>query len=127
VGKRGNGEGTIYKCKDREGYRAAYWAQTPDGRKRKYVSGKTRAEVARKLRSATANRDEGLVFDSKNQTVGQYLDQWLSDAVMGSVKQRTYDNYEYIVRKHLKPILGHRKLRDLAPDHVQSLYRAKQD
>jgi integrase len=91
------------------------------------VSGKTRAEVARKLRSATANRDEGLVFDSKKQTVGQYLDQWLSDAVRDSVKQSTYENYEYTVRKHIKPVLGHRKLRDLAPDHVQSLYRAKQD
>ena len=57
--KRGNGEGSIYRCKDRPGYRAAYTVQTAKGPRRRYVSGKTRREVEEKLTRAKAERDGG--------------------------------------------------------------------
>jgi integrase len=81
MGKRGNNEGTIYKCKDRAGYRAAYTVHTADGPKRRYLSGKTRAEVAEKLAKATTDRDGGLVFDAGSLKLGEYLERWLSDSV----------------------------------------------
>ncbi len=56
-----------------------------------------------------------------------YLDRWLSGTVKGSVKPSTYESYERIVRVHFKPGLGKRKLKTLAPDHVQYLYQAKLD
>ncbi|WP_273888835.1 hypothetical protein [Rubrobacter naiadicus] len=47
MGKRGNGEGSIYPVRDRsgrvKGYRGAYFVHTAEGPKRRYVSGKTRA------------------------------------------------------------------------------------
>jgi integrase len=45
--------------------------------KRRYVCGKTRAEVAAKLAKAIAQRNAGLVFDSAHLTVTEYLDRWL--------------------------------------------------
>jgi len=125
--KRGNGEGSIYKCKDRPGYRASYTVQTAKGPKRRYVSGKTRREVEEKLTKAKAERDGGLVFDAGNLTMGEYLDRWLSDSVRDAVKQSTFENYEYVVRPHLRPSLGRTKLKVLAPAQVQGLYRAKLD
>jgi integrase len=57
--------------------------------------------------------------------LADYLDRWLEDSVRDSVKQRTFENYAYVVRLHLAPILGHLKLKALS--HVQGLYRSKLD
>jgi integrase len=46
--KNGNGEGSIYPHKKngkKVGYRGAYWVQTAEGPKRRYVSGKDRDQV----------------------------------------------------------------------------------
>jgi integrase len=53
------------------------------------------------------------------------LDNWLDGSVKGSVKHSTFESYERIIRCHLKPELGRRKLRTLAPAHVQALYGRK--
>jgi integrase len=42
-------------------------------------------------------------------------------------KSTTLESYERIVRVHLKPGLGKRKLKCLAPDHIQYFYQAKLD
>ncbi len=64
---------------------------------------------------------------TENPKVSDYLTRWLSDSVRDKVKQRTFENYEYMVRVHLVPALGHVKLRSLTPARVQALYRAKLD
>ena len=50
---------------------------------------------------------------AKNLTLGEYLNRWLSDSVRASVKIRTYDDYEYVVRCHVVPELSRVKLKDL--------------
>jgi len=125
--KRGNGEGSICRCKDRPGYRAAYTVQTAKGPRRRYVSGKTRREVEEKLTKAKAERDGGLLFDTYSGTLGPYLEGWLDDVVRNTVKQRTLENYAYIVRRHITPELGRVKVKDLRPDSVRRLYREKLD
>jgi integrase len=67
-----------------------YTVQAATGPKGKTVYGKTRAETAQKLTKAMAERDGGLVFDAKNQTVGEYLERWLNDSVRGSIKSVTF-------------------------------------
>jgi integrase len=74
-----------------------------------------------------ADRDGGLVFDAGSVTLGEYLNRWLHDSVKDSVKQRTLENYAYVARKHLCPVLGHVKLKALTAAHVQGLYRYKLD
>jgi integrase len=127
MGKRGNNEGTIYRSKDRAGYRAAYTVHTANGSKRRYISGKTRKEVAEKLAKATADRDGGLVFDAGSLRLGEYLERWLYDSVRDTVRQRTWERYEQIIRVHLTPALGKLKLKNLAPTHMRGLYREKLD
>ena len=59
----GNGTGTVYQRKNREGrvtgYRGAYHG--PDGRRR-YVSARNKGECERKLREALTDADRGLIF-----------------------------------------------------------------
>jgi integrase len=124
MGRRGNGEGSITRRKDGL-YMARYTVQTPTGKKRKALYGKTRQEVAEKLTRAMADRDGGLIFDADNMKVGEYLERWLVDSVLDTVRPTTYERYEQIVRIHIRPALGAMKLKNLAPVHVRGLYREK--
>ena len=128
--KRGNGEGSIYPVKDKSGrvtgYRGSYWVHTTSGPKRRYLSGKRREDVADKLAKALANRADGFVFDAGTLTLGEYLDRWLKD-VLGTVRQSTYQGYEYAIRPHIKPALGRIKLKDLSPAHARWFYRDRLD
>ncbi len=126
MGKRGNGEGSITRRKDGL-YMARYTVQTATGAKRKTLYSKTRAEVAAKLSKALTDREGGLTYDAGKQTVGEHLVRWLSDSVRDSVRQRTYERYESIVRVHLAPAIGKIKLKALTPAHVRGLYREKLD
>ena len=100
---------------------------TANGPKRETIYGKTRREVDEKLTRAKADRDDGLVFDAENLSLGEYLDTWLQGSVQGYVRQSTYDRYESAVRLHIKPALGRLKLKKLTPAHVQSFYRDRID
>jgi len=124
--KRGNGEGSITRRKN-GGWCAQYVVYTAEGPKRKTLYGKTRGEVAAKLSRALADREGGLVFDAGKLTVGEYLDRWLSHSVRDTVRQKTYERYESIVRVHLVPALGRSRLKTLTPDHVRGLYRDRLD
>jgi integrase len=96
---RANGDGDVFPRKNKAGqitsYRGAYFG--PDG-KRRYVSGKTKEEARKALREARSNSDAGLIFDPGKLTVANYLDRWLADSVRDTVRQRTYERYESIVR-----------------------------
>ena len=78
--QQGNGSGTVYPRKNRDGkitsYLGSYFA--PDG-KRKYVSARTKTACRQKLRRAMSYADEGFVFDAGKQSVGAYMVRWLED------------------------------------------------
>jgi len=124
--QQGNGSGTVYPRKNKEGKITGYLGSYHDlqGRRR-YVSAKNKTDCRDKLRTAMGDADKGIVYDSGTTTVSQYLDRWLTDSVDGTVRQRTYERYEQIVRVHLKPGLGRQQLKTLTPAHVRSLYKEK--
>ena len=124
--KRGNGEGSITKRDDGR-WMARYTVRTIKGPKRRTVYGRTRAEASAKLAKAMADRDGGLIFDAGSLRVGDYLDRWLSNSVKDTVRERTYERYEEILRLHVKPALGRLKLKALTPAHVQDFYRDRLD
>ena len=99
MGKRGNGEGSISRRKNGT-WRAEYVVYTAEGRKRKSVYGRTRAEVAKKLNRVLADSEDGLFFDDEGLKVGEYLERWLEGSVRGNVSPRTYTNYRLQVRRH---------------------------
>ena len=112
--KRGNGEGSIHRRKN-GGWCAQYTVHTAEGRKRRTIYGKTRAEVAAKLAKALSDCEGGLSFDAENPRLGEYLRHWLTDSVRDSVRAATYDGYDRQVRNHISPALGRIKLKALSP------------
>ena len=123
--KRGNNEGSVYKRKDGPGWRGAYTVQTINGPRRRYVSGRTRAETAAKLAKAMSDGEDGLVFDAGKLTVAEYLERWLTGSVKNSVREVTFESYERLVRKHIIPALGRNRLKDLTPVHLRDFHQHK--
>jgi integrase len=124
--KRGD---RITKRKDGR-YMARYTVQTPDGSKRKTIYGRKYKEVERKLAEAMGDAAKGIVFDSDNLKLGKWLDSWLDNLLKPLVDadkmaRSTYLRYEGIANNHLKPALGHRKLKDLTRAEVRRLYTEK--
>ncbi len=117
--RRGAGEGSIYRRKD-----GRWVGQYEAEGKRRYVYGKDREAVRARLTKALADRDAGLVFDSRNLTVGGYVPLWL-DSVRGAVGPRTWKHHEELARLHVVPSLGSTRLEKLNALQVQSLYRKK--
>ncbi|MFF4775357.1 tyrosine-type recombinase/integrase [Microtetraspora fusca] len=124
--KRGQNEDSIYKDGDR--WRGAVsLGYGPDGkRRRKKVSGKTRAEVVEKIRKIKELMAKGLPVPDDKLSVGDFLDRWLAN-LPGHVADSTLDDYEDTVRLHLKPGLGRHKLTGLTVAQVDALWQAKRE
>lgn len=120
-GRRGNNEGSLYQMPD--GSRWAASISLPGG-KRKVVYGKTRAEAARKLSSAIRDRDKGLPLVGERESLGAYLTRWLETA-RPTIRERSFDRYEEVVRLHVAPTLGKVPLARLTPAQLQGLYSKK--
>ena len=107
--RRGHGEGSICKRKD------GLWVArvTLPGGKRKPFYGKTRKEAADRLKQAQKAIDDGLSLDGDRQTLAQFLHKCLALSVKPSVKVRTYENYESIVRVRVVPRIGEKRLSKL--------------
>ncbi len=126
MSKRGNGEGSIYKQRDHL-WAASIMVDTAEGRKRKYFYGKTRKEVQEKLAAALYEQQQGTLVTASTQTVAQFLTDWLENTQRRSVKPRTYERYEEVVRLHIVPVLGRYQLQKLSAQHLRSLYTKKLD
>lgn len=56
------------------------------------------------------------------QTLSEYLEQWLVTYARPNVGLKTYERYERIIRQNIAPQLGSTALADLRPLAIQSLY-----
>jgi integrase len=126
--ERGNGSGTVYPRKNKQGkiigYRGSYFA--PDG-KRRYVSAKRKGDAERALRQAMTDADRGFVYDVGTLTLEDYLTRWLKDSVEDTVRRSTFAQYKSVANRHLIPALGRLKLKSITPAHARALYREKLD
>ena len=115
--RRGRGEGSIYRRAD------GRWSAclTVDGRRR-YLYGRTRAEVAGRLGDATKQRDDGLPLPGGRETVASFLATWL-DTQRNRLRATTWRRSEQYVRVHTLPTLGRLALVRLGPQHLERLYQ----
>jgi integrase len=117
--RRAKGEGSVTKRKD-----GRWQARYQVNGKRKYIYGKTKTEVAKKLNTALNEINEGFVSEDKGFTVEKHTKSWLETS-KGSLRYRTWERYEQVARKHIFPEIGHIRLRNLTPMLIQDLYQKK--
>lgn len=126
--KRGNGEGSIYKRKDKNGNFIRWEGSVSIGinengkLKRKTFTGKTRNEVVKKMNEIINHLNKGTFIELSKISVSEWLDIWFKDYVLPSKRTSTADGYEGIIRRYLKPTIGKISLSKLRPEHLQSIY-----
>lgn len=85
---------------------------------RRYVSrsANTKREAQSKLRELQAEHRAGVARGPL--TAGSYLAQWVRD--VRNIRPTTRHGYEVVVNHHLVPVLGHVRLVELSPLHVEA-------
>jgi hypothetical protein len=84
---RANGEGSIFPY--RNGFAAYTWIRQPDGqRRKKWVYGKTRAEVHDKWIKLQSQAQNGVVA-ATSLTLAEYMTYWLAEVVQPNRGQRS--------------------------------------
>jgi integrase len=117
--RRGRGEGSIYRRQD-DGRWVGSVTIEETGRKR-YVTGKTRQEVQRKLGALQREIEQGIAANDGRQTVAQYLTNWL-ETIKPTMGDGAWLCHEAYARRHFIPRIGRVALAKLTPQMVQRLY-----
>src|ERR1017187_6641032 len=119
--KRGNAEGSVYHMQDGRWRAAVSIGKGTNGKpKRKTFTAATRHEVAEQMTAALGDRQRGINIAPGKQTVERFLQAWLG-SIKSDVAPSTFVSYESMVRLHLIPSIGSRRLSDLGAMHVQLL------
>lgn len=89
---------------------------------RRSVSGKTQAEVRKKLSEILTAVDNGTYQEPMKLTVGDWVQEWLDTYAAHSVKEYTLSTYRLIQKNHIKPRMGAMKLQAVRGNHIQKFY-----
>lgn len=106
-----NGSGNFRRLKDGR----VAWRQTIDGKTRQ-ISAKTLKELKAKIKEI-----ENLPIITDKITVEIWFDKWLATYIKPLKKPATYNQYNDIYKKHIKPLIGHRKIEGLKPINIQEV------
>lgn len=87
----------------------------------------TKRDAEEYLRGVQGRVHEGTFAQPTRETVAGFLDRWIRDVARHRVRARTLETYRTYLDRYVKPGIGPRRLRDLRPDHVQSLYSSLTD
>jgi hypothetical protein len=82
-------------------------------------SGGTKADAEKRERELRRALDTGTFVDAKAGTVAEFMLRWL-ESVKEKKSERTYVRYEQMVRNQIIADLGHVKLADLRPLHIDA-------
>ncbi len=98
----------------------------PGGRRQQVKRGgfPTKAEAERALASVLDQAARGPIASDGGQRVGEYLDAWVEAKAAAGLRTNTIVGYRHHIRRYLRPHLGHHRLRDLRPTHVEEMLRA---
>lgn len=101
--------------------------ESPDpltGKRRRVTVGTfpTKREAEKQEAKAITERERGTLLNPDRTTVGELLDRYLETEVPRTVKPENRQEYDVIIRKHLKPALGAIHVRKLKVEQVDRLY-----
>ncbi|MET7774685.1 site-specific integrase [Streptomyces mirabilis] len=116
--RAGHGEDTIYWDPAKNRFVGAVsLGHAPNGKRRRpKVYGKTKTEVRTKIRDLKKEMQTG-VKSPANYTVAEAVNDWLGRGLKGRDDQTVSKN-RTLANKHLIPLIGKAKLKDLSADDV---------
>lgn len=118
--------GSIYK--DGDGYRVAVQVgHDPATGKPRYRKARvgSQEEAVATLKRLHSEQSAGRLGAAAGTNVSDYLASWLENHVKPFKQPATYRQYEWIVRDHIVPLLGKKRLDKVTRPDVQKLIAAK--
>jgi integrase len=101
---------------------------TADGkRRRKTVSSKDRGTAMVKLRELHAKVAAGQIATTPSTTLTRWLDNWLENIIGPHIRPMTKRSYEQVIRLHIKPHIGTKRLDRLTAENIRGMERAVQE
>lgn len=93
--------------------------------KRRYINKTihgTKKEANTYLSTTLTAISTGTFVEPSPMTLSHYLDKWLKGAARPRLRDNTYLEYEGLLNRYVKPVLGERRLSDVRPLDVQAFY-----
>lgn len=117
--KRDNGTGTIYQRANKTWVGKIYLGLDETGKEKfKYFSGKTEAEVKKKIREYNQS---GSRIETKKISLQDYLNNWLKTYKRGTIKASSYDALEKTAKNQVIPNIGMIQLQEITATDIQTL------
>src|SRR5436853_1954209 len=104
----------VYLGRDHETNKRNYHNRTIHGPMRE-----AQAYLTRKLRE----RDLGRDLEGAKITLNEYLDRWIQTAVKPRVREKTWQYYEGMLQRYIRPHLCERVLAAMRPLDLQTAYQ----
>jgi len=122
--------GHIRKRKTSNGYtwqiiiEAGFESEGKRKRIYKTVNG-TKKEAEKVLTMMLTELNKGTLIEPSRLTVQEYLREWVKTYVEPNLAPTSLDGYRVNIERHIIPSIGHLKLQDLTPLHLQRLYKER--
>ena len=88
----------------------------------RYVYADTQKELTAKLRQ-NIDAYQGIdLTEQSRMTLGEWLDQWLDERMVGTVRGHTLEGYRRDIDNHIRPYLGQKQLTKITPADLKNLY-----
>lgn len=116
TGRRLNGEGSIFQRKD-----GRWCCQITIESNLRCFYGKSSQEVKEKRDEALDQASKGILPEPNKVTVEQWLKTWMEVYKKDNLKPATYHSYSQLIRLHINPAIGKKKVKDLKSSHIQKL------
>lgn len=119
--RREKGTGTIYQRENGKWIGRVAVGRGANGKNQyKCFSGKTEAEVKRKIREFNKS---GAQADPTKVLFSDYLNDWLFNIKMGKIKNSSFDRLESTAKNHVIPNLGSYKLVEIGPKDISQMMK----
>ena len=86
------------------------------------VFARTQKEVMRKLHSQIETYRDVELTEESNMTLGEWMDKWLDDYMVLTIRESTMDSYRTMTKHYIKPYLGNEKIGSITTADIQQLY-----
>jgi integrase len=118
--------GQIVRRGDRTWLVRVYNGRDPESKKRRYLNKTVRGrlrDAQSHLNKMLGERDGGRNLDSSKQTLNQFLDRWLEVCAKPRLRAKSFQDYEGLLRRYVRPCLGAKTLATVSAFDIQMLYR----
>ena len=124
--RRDRGSGSLYYDGDKQRWVGQLDLGTDaTGRRiRPRVFGQTRAEVRARMEQLRSAHGTGQDVTVRATTFAELAELWLARGLSHDLSDNTIANYQSLLRRHILPAIGHRRVVDLRPEDVERLLDA---